>query len=137
MGTESEEIKKHLQEEIAKVGGLPEKKKPVINKYLRNFFFKAFKSRKEFKGIEKEIGTIDKVTIIISKSKNVLRAQSGDKKLDEPFTEEEMKTFMKSINVKKETVDSCKSIFVMLDFKTQHIFIQQNKLDGTKKEFEI
>lgn len=115
----------------------PEKKKPIINKYLRNFFFKAFRARKEFKGVEKEIGKVDAVTIIISKNKNILRAQSGEKKLDTPFTEEEMSKFMKSINVKKETVDSCKSIFVMLDFNTQHIFICQNKLDGTKKEFEI
>lgn len=115
----------------------PAKKPVIINKYLRNFFFKAFQARKEFKGVEKEIGAVDKVTIIISKDKNILRAQSGDNKLDTDFTEAEMQKFLKSINVKQETVDNCKSIFVMLNFKTQGIFICQNKLDGTKKEFDI
>lgn len=115
-----------------------QKAAPVkINKYLKNFFFKAFKSRKEFKGIEKEIGTVTAVTIIISKDKNILRAQSGEKKMDTDFTEEEMQKFLKSINVKREKVDSCKSIFVMLNFTNQSIIIQQNKLDGIKKTFEL
>jgi hypothetical protein len=112
-------------------------KKPIINKYLRNFFFKAFKARKEFKGVEKSIGKIDNVTIIISKNKNILRAQSGQNREDVPFTDEEISKFLKAINVKQSSVDSCKSIFVMLNFVTQHIHIQQNKFDGTTKNFEI
>lgn len=108
------------------------KKPTIINKFMKNFFFKAFKARREFKDVEKAIGTVETVTIIISKNKNILRAKNGDKQYDSPFTEEEMSKFLKSLNVKQSTVDACKSIFVMLNFKTQMFSIQQNKLDGTQ-----
>lgn len=130
-------MSKEIQALSNEIGKPVPKKKPVINKYLRNFFFKGFKSRKEFKGVQSEIGEILFVTIIISKVKNILRAESKTDKRDIDFTEEEMAKFLKSINVKKSTVESCKSIFVELDFQTQHIHICQNKLDGTTKEFNI
>jgi hypothetical protein len=66
-----------------------------------------------------------------------LRVQSGEQKKDIPFTEDEMQKFLKSLNVKQSTVDECKSIFVMLNFKTQIISIQQNRLDGTQKNIDI
>ena len=113
------------------------KKPTIINKYLKNFFFKSLRSRPEVKEVEKQLGTIDNVVIIISKTKNILRVQSGEQKKDIPFTEEEMQKFLKSLNVKQSTVDECKSIFVMLNFKTQIISIQQNRLDGTQKNIDI
>lgn len=113
------------------------KKKRKINKYLRNFFFKSFKSRPELQAVEKHIGSVNAVTIIISKGKNILRAESGDKKEDVDFTQNEMDKLLAAFRVKKETVEECKSIFVRLDFTTQRIFIQQIKLDGTKKDIDL
>ena len=113
------------------------KKPTIINKYLKNFFFKSLRSRAEVKAVEKEMGSIDSVVIIISKGKNILRVQAPTGKKDIPFTEEEMTKFLKNLNVKQSTVDECKSIFVKLDFKTQIISIQQNKLDGTQKNIDI
>ena len=123
--------------EVQKTETTPAKKAIVVNKYLKNFFFMAFKSTPPYKALEKEIGQIDTVTVIISTGKNILRAQSEDKTEDTPFTEEEMKKFLKTLNVKEETVKQCKSIFVMLDMKNQKVFIQQNRIDGTKKEFDL
>lgn len=113
------------------------KKPTIINKFLKNFFFKSLKAKKEVKEVEKAIGELDTVTIIISKNKNILRASSGLKKEDIDFTNEEMQKFLKSINVKQSTIDLCKSIFVRLDFKTQIISIQQNLIDGTQKNFNL
>ena len=111
--------------------------KIVIAKSLRRFFFSAFKRRPELKGVAKEIGKIDSVTVIISKGKNILRAKSGEKKRDVDFSQSEIDKLLKSLRVKKETVDACKNIFVMMDFNKLKIFIQQNRLDGTIKEFDI
>lgn len=130
--SDTNKLTEKVKEDLAKG-----KKPTIINKFLKNFFFKSLKAKKEVKEVEKEIGELDTVTIIISKNKNILRASSGLKKEDIDFTNEEMQKFLKSINVKQSTIDLCKSIFVRLDFKTQIISIQQNLIDGTQKNFNL
>ena len=132
MSTSENKITDMVKEDLAKG-----KKPTVINKFLKNFFFKSLKAKKEDKEVEKAIGALDNVTIIISKTKNILRAASKEKHEDIAFTPEEMQKFLKSINVKQSTIDLCKSIFVRLDFKTQVISIQQNLIDGTQKNFNL
>ncbi len=108
------------------------KKPTIINKFMKNFFFGALRSKQEIKDVEKVIGKLDAVTLIIVKGKNILRAQSlSGKKEDVPMTEEEIQNILKNFNVKKESVNACKSIFVQLNFTTKIISIQQNKIDGT------
>ena len=120
---------------------LPEKpvtEKIKINKYLRNFFFNGFKARAEFKGLEKAIGKIDTVNLIMAKDKNVLRAINlVGKKQDSPMTNEEIQKFLRGLGVKQKTIDESKSIIVQLDMNTQICYIQQTRIDGNKKFFEI
>lgn len=113
------------------------KKPTIINKFMKNFFFSALKSKAEIKETEKMIGSLETVTLIIVKGKNILRAQSKTAKEDIPMTDEEVQTFMKNFNVKQESVDACKSIFVQLNFLTKVISIQQNKIDGTQSNLHI
>jgi hypothetical protein len=108
-----------------------------VNKYMKNFFFFTFKSRSEFKELRKEMGNIDTVSIIIANGKAILRAKSGEKKVDTPFTDEEMKKFLRHLKVKPQTIEESKSIFVMMDMEKKNIHIQQNKLNGEKKEYTI
>ncbi len=115
----------------------PEKVKVKISPYMRNFFFMAFKARKEYKDVQKELGKIEDISIIITQKKAFLRAMSQDKHEDSDITPEELKKFLKMINVKEEAVKDCKHIFINLDMQNKIIFIQQTKLDGTKKEIEI
>ena len=113
------------------------KKPTIINKFMKNFFFGALKAKKEIREVEKSIGSLETVTLIIVKGKNILRAQSKKAKEDIPMTDEEVQTFMKNFNVKQESVDACKSIFVQLNFLTKVISIQQNKIDGTQSNLHI
>jgi hypothetical protein len=104
---------------------------------MKNFFFGALKAKKEIREVEKSIGSLETVTLIIVKGRNILRAQSKKAKEDIPMTDEEVQTFMKNFNVKQESVDACKSIFVQLNFLTKVISIQQNKIDGTQTNLHI
>lgn len=135
MSNKEEQLQK-LGEQIT--NDVKQGKKPtIINKFLKNFFFSALKSKKEIKDVEKEIGSLETVTLIISQDRNILRAQSKKGKEDIPMTNEEVQKFCKNFNVKEESVKACKSIFVQLNFLTKVISIQQNKLDGTTTNLYI
>ena len=108
-----------------------------LNPFLKNFFFKAFKSRKDYKNAEKEMGTIDTVSIIITPEKAFMRSQSQSQKIDVPIEPDELKTFLKRINVKEQTIKESKSIFVVLEMEKQNIIIRQKKIDDTTKIFEL
>lgn len=110
-----------------------------VNSALKNFFFFAFKRGKRFKALEKEIGHVKSITIIIvPNEKAILRSITADnKKFDSEFTEKELNDFKKTFKIKEETIQQSKVIFAMIDFDLKSIFIQQKKLDGKKTEIAI
>lgn len=113
------------------------KKPPIINRFMKNFFFGALRSKSEVKAVAKEIGKLDSITLIFIRGKSILRANSKTDKRDINMTDEEVKKLFKQFNVKQESVDNCKTIFVQLNFNTKVIAIEQNKLDGTQSTLYI
>ena len=113
------------------------KKPTIVNKFLKNFFFSALRAKDDIKAIEKEIGKLESVSLIMVKGKSILRAQSKKGREDIPMKDEEVVQICKNFKVKQESIDACKSIFVQLNFTTKVISIQQNKLDGTQSILHI
>lgn len=120
---------------------LQDNKQPIVTNAvtpaLKNFFFYALKSKKEFKEAQKELGEITSVSIVITPARTFMRASSLTNEADTDFTPEEKAKMLKTFKVKKEVVDACKSIFIRLDMDKKNIHIQQNKLDGTQKNIII
>lgn len=108
---------------------------------LKNFFFAAFKRKKEFKELSKIHGEIQKVGIIIISEKldqSTLNITfKSAKTLSAPFTEDEIKKFLKALSVKQEMIDETKKIFALLDFTTKAINIQQIKKSGEKQNVTL
>jgi hypothetical protein len=113
------------------------KKPSAINKYMKNFFFKALKRKPEIKAVEKVIGSLTSITMMMSEKKNLLRAESEKGREDIDMTKEEVEKFLKTFNVKQSSVDDCKSVFVQLNFSTLLLSIQLNKNDGTQENIYI
>jgi len=115
----------------------PVVEKIKISKYLRNFFFKGFQARPEYKGLQETLGKIETVNLIFAKDKNVLRANTLTEHKDSKMTNEEAEKFLIRLGVKKKTISESTKIIVQLDMNTQFCYIQQTKIDGSKKFFEI
>jgi hypothetical protein len=115
------------------------KKPPIINRFMKHFFFSALKKKKEFKDAEQTIGKLVSVTLILLKvkEKSFIRALGKKDQKDVPMNAEDVDSFYKNFNVTQESIDKCKSIFVQLNFETKIISIQQNYPDGTNSLINI
>ena len=113
---------------------MSEAKTQALNPMMKHFFFSSFKGRKEFKNLQKIHGEIVRVAIIIETIDNaVLRIDFKNGVVEKvPFSQEEINGFLKTLNVKKSTIDESKNIFVLMDFTTKAIHVQQTKKDGQK-----
>lgn len=101
---------------------------------LKHFFFSSFKRRKEFKALSTIHGEIKTVAIIIMSLQNssLKITFANDKSESVPFTEKEITAFLKALQVKKESIEESKSVFVLLNFDTKGIHVQQTKKNGEK-----
>jgi len=114
-----------------------------INPALRNFFFFSLKSQKNFKQGEKEIGKIKTVSFIITEQETKMESESVPdkdgltKKVKTILTDEEKYKLLKIFGVKRESVDECKSVFVILNMDTKTAFIRKKKKTGEIENITI
>lgn len=122
-----------MSEVIKMPSNIEVEKDGKINPMLKNFFFYTFKRKKEFKELSKIHGQIKSVGIILTPEKSTLKITFVSEHIEStPFTEEEIKSFLKVLNVKPETIKESKSVFVVIDFITRVIKVQQVKKTGEK-----
>lgn len=109
-----------------------------INPALRNFFFFSFKSQKSYKEGEKEIGKIKTVSFIITDQESRMEAESvtGNKRIT-ILTDEEKYKLLKIFGVKRESVDECKSTFVVLNMESKTAHIRRKKKTGEIENLTI
>lgn len=109
-----------------------------INPALRNFFFFSFKSQKHYKEGEKEIGKIKTVSFAITEKLTKMQAESvTGKKRQTILTDDEKYQMLKIFSVKRETVDECKSVYVILDMDNKKAYIRKKKKTGEIENITI
>ena len=116
-----------------------------INPAIKHFYFSALetKTMEEMKNANLNYGKLKEMIFIISE-KRMCQQMHFDKKVFDPKKDEvsltlnEVKGFTDSIgwDIEKE-LPKVKSIFIMMEFKKQIIFITRNNLDGTVSETQL
>lgn len=110
----------------------------IFDKATKNFFFDSFLREESFKEVQEDLGEeVTKVAIIISPEKQILRAMGETTQIDDDFTVEQMRPFLKMIRVKPESIKDYKHIFILLNFKGNAINFESEHSNGTKKQFSI